>query len=500
MRSLHQLLTRFYCLLLGFGGMSLPLQGQFISTEHIFAADGYSVFEVGYPLKVAEGTNGKFIFTEFWRAGKEKRRIDNFYLESYGTRDYVEHWFKPVTNEGYEPMQVIDLQKLENCYAVIGLQYISEVKQIHTVSRFFSFDGSPKTTEPTQISTYPKRPRKDKGYSEKIEVSPKKKFMVWMGNIDEHYYFSVWDGNGNELWKEELNLPYVQDKYQIKDLRIDDKGNLYFLMEPNVPVLFRKGKKPLVLLSYLHEKKEFKTNLVELDGLSDVMDAHLAFLEDYSLVVAGVLSREGASGIRNGGKISETPRNWTHTFLKRYERAEDNWYELELAADSISPIPEDWIKYFNEEGSNFSLSRILVEKNVASIILEEHYSSNKKLYYYDLGVLGFNTDNGGLIWDSIVKKRQRDSQSNAFMSFVAGISRDKLRIVYLSERGAAGQLLCTSIDMDTGKRKDKMLASNEAANYLFFPARSGMVSKYEMVLIGMGNPSLNDFKLITISF
>ncbi|MEZ4776323.1 MAG: hypothetical protein R3D00_24320 [Bacteroidia bacterium] len=474
--------------------------GQFISTEHIFAADGYSVFEVGYPLKLAQGADHKFVFMEYWMAGKEKRRTENYYIQSYGIRDYVEHWFQPVTNEGFEPMQVTDLRRLENVYAVIGLQYFQEEKETHTVSRFFTLDGSSKSTEPVKISSYTKRPRKD--YEERIEVSPRMKYMVWMGKILENYYFSVWDGNGNEVWKKQLDIPYIQDKYKVKDLRVDDKGNLYFLMEPNVPVVFRKEKKPLILLRYIVEKEEFLTEIVSLDGLSDVMDSHLAFLRNYDIIVAGVLSTEGATGIRNGvnAETEGGSRAWTHVFLKRYSREENNWNQLTLAADSISPIPEKWIKHYQERGSDFSLSKIITENETAVVILEEHYMTKKKLYYYDLGCLGFNTTTGGLVWNEIVEKRQRDSQSNAFMSYVAGIARDRLRLVYLSERGASGELLCTSIELDTGKRKDKMLASNEASNYLFFPARSGMVSNFEMVLIGMGNPDQNDFKLITISF
>ncbi|MDX2248363.1 MAG: hypothetical protein SF052_16385 [Bacteroidia bacterium] len=473
---------------------------QFISTEHIFAADGYSVFEVGYPLKVAQGTDHKFVFIEYWMAEKEKRRTENYYIQSYGVRDYVEHWFQPVTNEGFEPMQVTDLLRLENTYAVIGLQYFAEDKEVHTVSRFFALDGKSKTTEPIKLSTYTKKPKKD--YEERIEVSPRMKYMVWMGKILENYYFSVWDGAGNEVWKKELTIPYTQDKYRIKDLRIDDKGNLYFLMEPNVPVVFRKEKKPLILVRYILEKEEFLTEIVELGGFSDVMDSHLTFLKNYDIIVAGVLSTEGAIGIRNGENLGSEAisRAWSHVFLKRYSREETNWNQLILAADSISPIPERWIKHYQENGANFSLSKIVTENETAVVILEEHYMTKKKLYYYDLGCLGFNTTDGSLIWNEIVEKRQRDSQSNAFMSYVSGVARDRLRLVYLSERGAAGELLCTSIELATGKRKDKMLVSNETSTYLFFPARSGMVSNFEMVLIGMGNPDQNDFKLITISF
>ena len=475
---------------------------QVISTEQVFPVEGYSVFDVGYPVRVAPGLDNKFVYLEFWAAGKQRRRADNFYIQSYGIRDYVEHWFTPVTDEGFEPIEVKDLIRLNKSYAVIGFQYFNDERTVHLVSRFYNLDGSSRSTEPLKISTYKKRPKKN--YTEWIETSMRNKYMVWMGQDlkEMKNYVSVWDGKGEKLWEKELTIPNLDNKYKVSEMKIDDHGDLYFLLEPDVPFLNRQEKKPLILLRYKADKEAFLTEIVNVDEQSDIMNSHFAFLRNGDIVIAGVLSRAEAEGIKNGAKLGQEgiTRNWTHLFLKRYSRDEENRDLWVTVADSISKVPATWKKRYAEEGSNFNLSRLVVDEEYCALMLEEHYKTKKKLYYYDLGVLGFDTRNGSMVWSKVIKKRQRDSQSDAFMSFVSGISRNKLRLVYLTERGAQGELLCTSIEMKTGKRKDKMLASNEATNYLFFPTRSGMVSNFEMVLISMGNPTQNDYKLITISF
>ncbi|MEO0473254.1 MAG: hypothetical protein AAF206_26810, partial [Bacteroidota bacterium] len=123
--------------------MSGLLQGQTVSSEQFFPVEGYSVFEIGYPIKVVPAERGRFTYLEFWAEGKQGRRITNYYLENYGVKDYVEYWFKPVTDEGYEPLRVSDLVRLESAYMVLGTQYLSEEKSEHRVGRVFSLDGKP---------------------------------------------------------------------------------------------------------------------------------------------------------------------------------------------------------------------------------------------------------------------------------------------------------------------------------------------------------------------
>ena len=134
------------------------------------------------------------------------------------------------------------------------------------------------------------------------------------------------------------------------------------------------------------------------------------------------------------------------------------------------------------------------------ILLEEQYQKKDLWLYYDVAVVNFSLMGGELKWSRLIKKKQRNRGSEDVLSYVAGISRGKLHLVFLTERGAGGKLNCTSLTMKTGERKDRYLASNETAQYLFFPKRSAMINSREMVLIGMGNPGQNDYKLITLTF
>ncbi|MEM7658972.1 MAG: hypothetical protein AAF399_22810 [Bacteroidota bacterium] len=485
------------------GSLIFPLQslfGQYISTEQTFPVEGYSVFEEGYPLKVVPGKTGQFAFLEYWAAEKQGRRTANHYLESYGTRNYVEHWFKPITNEGFEGIRVDNLLRLEKALVVIGRQYQEDSRLIQRVGRFFDVDGVPKGDEPVPISNYTRRPRKN--FKDTTCVSLRGRAMLWLGYDDKSVYATAWNSNGKAIWEKDLEIPYWEEKYRLVEAQIDDEGNPFFLLKYAGTELPDREPKPLMLVKLDHEKDAYQTEVIPISSVGMLKHAHFQLLRDGGVVVTGVLVRNGGIGIRNGMKLGkeEEPEIWAEMFLKHYAPSETQKDSWEVIMDVFQPMPENWVRSYQQEGANFSLSRLIMAKDQAILLFEEHYTTRKKLYFYDVGCLGVRLSTGEIAWSKIIKKRQRDTNSDAFMSYVAGVARDKLRVVYLTERGAAGQLMCTSVELANGRRKDKMLASNEAAKYLFFPSRSGMVSNFEMVLIGRGNPSQNDFKLITISF
>jgi hypothetical protein len=83
---------------------------------------------------------------------------------------------------------------------------------------------------------------------------------------------------------------------------------------------------------------------------------------------------------------------------------------------------------------------------------------------------------------------------------VAGFSRDRLNLVYLTERGAPGKIVCSSFALADGTLTTKDLAKNDHEDNLFFPRRSTMAGKNKMLLLGAGNVDRNEFKVIEISF
>jgi hypothetical protein len=488
---MHSSLLRFVVCSLLLTGSLLPAQAQVISSEQVFPVEGYSVFERGYPLKVAPGGAGKFIFIEWWAEGKQGRRDANHYLQKYGTRDYAEYWFKPLTNAGFERMAVSDLIKLEHVYVVVGKQYRPDLdKQVFTVARFFDLDGKPLDFKPALLSTFPKHNKK---YKEWVTDSPQRKTLLWLGVAGNDCYMTLWGDYGGNRWEKNAEIPFSKERYEVDQVKVNDKGEVYLLLANK-----RTPTAPLILAKFLPEEEQFQTVLVNRDPALSLGMVKMALTPDGEIVLMGTYASPNVIGLSNGAKlVKPNLQNYAYLFYQRFSENKGEWT---AAVDSVYQIPEQWLSFFAETGSNFSDIQVFCTKNKVSMVLEEQYADRKKSYYYNLGVAGVDMKTGQFLWSDLVEKKQRDQGSAHFMSYVPGVVGDRLRLVYLTERGARGKLMCTSLDMETGKRRDKLLASNETAEYLVFPSRSGMVSGHEMVLVSMGNPSQNNYKLITITF
>ena len=188
-----------------------PADAQFIVKEQVFPVAGYNIFDVGYPRYVARGKDGQFVFLEYWAEGIEGHRISNFYLESYDARTFTEHWFKPITNEGFDPMLgLLDVVSLDGGIFVLGYQNFKEDRITHTVGSYFDYNGKPMADEPVKISNFDKTAKK--GFYDKVATSPTKKCMLWMGTDEKRYFMSVWKGDGSKLWDKEMELPWVKEK------------------------------------------------------------------------------------------------------------------------------------------------------------------------------------------------------------------------------------------------------------------------------------------------
>jgi hypothetical protein len=488
--------TQFSCFVLFFLLLISAGRGQRIINEKIFPVDGYNVLDRGYPVKVAPGANGTFVFLEYWAEGVEGHRTANYYLQNYGIHNFTEYWFQPVTAEGFEEMQIADIQRMENGYVVLGYQYISELRTAHAVGRFFDAAGKPIEDAPIRLSNYEKVPGNQ--FKDRFVMSFKRNLVMWLGQTSRELFMTVRRDNGKPLWEKVVKMPELNANYKVSSVMLDDLGNPTFLLNLVKPThTYRDTLTPPLLMRYLHEKDMLITEPVRVSNPGIILNTQLGQLNKDEIVVTGILSGTSDTGISNGAKIDKLPKQWTHVFFHRYKM--DPAFRQTLGI--VSPIPEKLTTYYAEAGANFSLAQLVLDNGTAALLFEEHFIHKDRVYFYDIACMGFDANSGKQTWSRIIRKTQRGGGSSvAFLGYVAGVARDRLRVVYLTERGAPGKIMCASIDMRSGERRDKMLASNEEARYLFFPARSGMVSGSEMVLIGMGNPDQNDFKLVTIGF
>lgn len=487
------------------------VSAQLITKEQLFPVAGYSVFNFQSPFKVVPGRDGRFHFLEYWVKNAAKidpnfkdrdssagplhnRPSTNFFLQVY-SNNYIELSFEPVTREEEEKMTVKDLYQTAEGSVVIGDQKRPD-GLLHTVASFFGSLGKPLGDSVVQLSNYDRKRRRS--YQEWIKVSPNKNYILWVCRNGKDYFASVWTAIGEEVWQNELSLP--QKDYQIGDAAIDDDGTPYFLLTPEKPVVGQS----LILASYQDTTQSFPLQQAigfEKEGM--LVRSELRFGLEGAVLITGILSSADSMFLRNGEKLDEEV-NWTHVFVTRYDRSlrYDSVAILTYRYQQVKPIPESWVEKYRDKGTNFSDHRLVISADAVVMLMEEQYN-NKDVYYgYDLAILTFDLEDGSLRWSHLLEKQQRDIGANSFISYVEGVSqiKNRLHLVYLSARGASGELTCASFDMKSGKRTNKRLASNQSARYLIFPRRSAMVGPTEMLLVGLGNPTQNDYKLMTVRF
>ena len=438
--------------------LSQALHAQQISYEEVFKAQKYSVFDIGYPLMVAPAGADDFLFIEYWPGEIAGRKEDNYYLQRYNIREYGELWFKPLTYIGYDQVpEVLDLHKLDKKYVMLGHQY--DGKKLKTVARFFDPDGKSLELDVTPISKY------DKGVSakdpnEKFYYSPADKCFMWFAEVGGKYYASAWNTNAENVWNKTLEIPYV-DKYTIIDAVIDDKATPTFLLKQSKPSYSKKDTTfpPLIMRMNVASGK-FNVEKIDLDSMYMLL-GNLQLVNNDEAIVAGVVSNSDPkdktkTGILNGVKANlPGQQRWTNFYCSRYKFAGDS---IKLMRDSISDIPDNWTDKYGSIGSNFVTSRLEVEQGTKSgveptalLIVEEVYRQDDKIFFCDIGAVGFRINDCTNSFASIVSKKQRDQGSGQYYSYALGHTKAKYHFVYLSEGGASGKLLCQSLDLKTGK-------------------------------------------------
>jgi hypothetical protein len=479
-----------------FSSGSSLLQAQQIVREQIIPIQGYDVRQVGYPHGLVPVGGGKFAYVQFWRKSK-MHPADNYYLQALSSSNFAGEWYHQVVGVGEEPFRLGDLFRLGDRVVVTGQQYRPKSRRYQTVARYFDLKGKPVTLTPVELSDWERRARPEE--KEYVVISPKQEKMLWMGREKDQFHFSLWDENGRQVWKREKELPEVGKKYELESVELTDKGFPLFLLRQARPSFSIKDTLyPPLLLRYHPFQDTFRLDTLALDSAFD-LHVKMKLLDSKELVVTGICSQGEGIGLKNGERALGSARYWSGIFLKRLKLGGE---EVEVLADSVSPVPEELREFYGEEGSDFTNFELLLQPQEKSptvvLLFEEAYEDKNKFFFYDVGCFALSSATGELLWSRRVPKKQRSVGGKRLLSYFPLITSRRLHLVYLSERGARGKLACSSLDLQSGNRREVFLASNEDATYLFFPKSSGQIAPGLAVLMGVGNPNQSDYKLITV--
>lgn len=480
--------------------LALPTSAQEITTQKLLKVSGYSINSIGYPGKIVPIREGGFTYTEFWTQGSG-RKFPGYYVQGVNP-DLSEQWFAPVADQGGPQMKNLEVFKLKKHVAVTGMKYHAPFKRDISHVRFFTFDGKPKGGV-MQLSSFDKKAKK--GYVNNISISSDSTKLLWWGNNPgakakkQRYYFSVYSDNGQIVWKKRLFIPHTAEGYVVDYATVDSKGNVYLLMTYEK---FTNSEKDTVnlpmVIRYDYRESKFAEHAIEMPSAS-VPASRIHINAKGELCFVGVASDGSENGFNNGEKRFGVALKWNKLIFKKFEITR----ELRLQKEYVMDMPEEWVKKYGERGANFSLFSFLEKGDQLFWIAEEFYTQihngQNQFLYYDVGVVALNMKSGVIDWATSFQKKQRDYNSGRMLSFVNGFINGHLRFVYLNERGAGGYIVCTSVNAKDGKSETKRLVQNKKADYLFFPRRSAQVGG-SIVLMGVGNPNGNDYKLIKVGF
>lgn len=481
--------------------LAMQAQGQRITAMKTFGLN-YPVATAGYPLGIVGNKDDRFTVIEFANAD-EYHKSSNHYLETYNEK-FEEVWFRSVTKDSDPRLAgITDLVRLDGAIGVVGTQYSPTIKRMATKLQLWDLEGHEKGVLQT-ISCYTKKSKK--GYEEVIAHAPDNKSLFWMGHNPSasykkrDFYCSVTDDGGTKVWAKRLLLEPTLKKYYVKQATIDNRGNAYFYMVYETATNTVKDTVNLpMIVRYVHKESKFYTYAMDFQGMS-VPEGMIKITESGDLAFVGVLSDGSEKGFLNGANKYSTALKWNKLVYINF----DIKRELQKTQEYVLDIPENWIARYQQRGADFTQSVLLENGNQLYWVMEEVYvidHNGKPMHrYYDLATVAIDIKSGTIKWANTLEKKQRDYYRDEMLGYVHGFAEGQLHFVYLSERGAQGNILCSSYDLKDGTVETKVLAKNEREDNLFFPRRSAMISNGRMMLLGVGNVERSEFKLIEISF
>ena len=488
--------------LLALIGLFASVEAQKITYEQSFKVN-YNIRSVGFPSEIVPNVADGFAYIEFWTQGSG-RKFPNLYLQSYD-KSWKEEWFLPITKQSAAKMgSLIQVARFNDNIGVLGYQYSPSAKRDQVKMQLFSPDGQP-VGGMNIVSSYTKKEKKD--FIDEFAFSSDKSKMLWLGHNPgasagkRLAFASVWSGSGQKTWGRRLAIPHlVEDKYRIKQSAVDKRGHAYFLLVHEEMTNTDKDTlhRPIIV-RYDHRENKYTEHQLDFPNAS-IPESHIYITEKGQLAFLGILSDSTHNGFLNGAKRYEAALSWDKIVYQLF----DIERELRLNSQYTKEFPEEWLKRYKERQANFSEAEVVEKDGKLYWILEEAYSQmhNDRLQFLakDVATIAIDQETGEVAWASFFEKNQRDYGSKNLLSYCKGISKGKLNFVYLNERGAGGKVVCTSFDLEDGTTKHQNLANNDKATYLFYPARSAMVTSDKMILMGIGDPLGNDYKLMEVTF
>lgn len=374
----------------------------------------------------------------------------------------------------------------ENIFVFIS-EYFPRDRSIKTSYTHFDLEGN-QLAEREVIATLPneRQHRVDLKYTRSIN---KKKLLCYK-NLDnagkrEKILYYLFDAYSGEVINGEIEIPYPDDKFQVRKLIVSNAGNVYLLGKY---YKVNRVKTPddygFRLYRYAPGDPQGQDVDIELGELF-ITDLTLKVDRYENMYLAGFYSH----------------RSTNHIIGTCFFRINDS---LETEVTSTQRFNDDFLNMFLKERQidkgkelrNFYLDNIVLRSDGGVLLIAEKYYTSynsymdiygywvdQRIYHYDDIIISSVAANGDLEWSSVARKRQssENRENLSYLDIVAGAS---VFLIYeYQPKRAPRSLYFNQVDMEGNVTQRDLLLEQHSVEDSFFPTFSEQISNDEALLV-----------------
>ena len=262
-----------------------------------------------------------------------------------------------------------------------------------------------------------------------------------------NFGFSVFNEKMNNIWSNDVRLPYSSKLFDMESIKVDYKGDVYVigrLFKEKRRYVARDGSPNFTyqIISIANDGKKINEYEAKLDD-KFITDIQVEIAPNDDIVCAGFYSDKGTYTIRGSFYLSidAESKNIKNTGMKRFDKK----FMMQTMTEKERKRANRKAKKGKElEMQDYELDEIIMRSDGGAILVAEqfdihvvtHRSSNgvttsTTYYYYDNIIVVNIKPDGQIDWATTIPKHQLSTNDGGYYSsYVLSVVGDKMYFIF----------------------------------------------------------------------
>lgn len=353
--------------------------------------------------------------------------------------------------------------------------------------------------------------------------------LPYRRNENEKFGMHVFDSEFNEIWHKQVELPYSDELFKVRDYKLDDNGNVYIIGK-----LYQEKVKDerrgnvnysYVIISYTENGNKVNKFPVSLPNLF-LVDMQIAITPEFEIICAGFYSESSTRSAKGAYYLRLDPK--TNTVKSQsYKDFDFNFITENLSERQKKKASKKEKKGENVEINNVYVDEIIMRDDGGAVIIGEMYymyitsstdTNGRTTYRYhyvygDILLISINPD-GTVAWTRKIPKHQHTTNDSGYFSSYANlVIGDKIFFVFNDnpknllqndnnrvysyvgiKRSVA---VVVEVDINGNVSPKNVIFASKAEGYILTPKYSKIVNDTEMIFYAL---SRKKEKFVKVAF